>query len=111
MFSGNDFGGICANFGKFRGAIFRFCALCALCPRNFILGCRLPWCLSNFGRFLLVADQYSLSNPVTLSLLTMLVRFETHSHLEKTGSFFQEVMAGHSASIFVEHVNFSVSFM
>jgi hypothetical protein len=43
----------------------------------------------------------------------MLVQFETHSpqiSLE-TDWFFQEATAGHSASISLEHINFSVSSM
>ena len=70
---------------------FRFYALRA--PQNLILECRLPWCLSNFGRFLLVADHYSLSKPVAVSF---------KYYMEKTGSFFQEAMACHSASIGLE---------
>jgi hypothetical protein len=44
----------------------------------------------------------------------MLVQFETillKYHLKSTGSFSQEAMAGHSASIGLEHINFSVSSM
>jgi hypothetical protein len=52
----------------------RFCALYTSCPRTLlILGCYLIWCLSSFGRLLLVCR--SASKPVTLSPLAMLVIF------------------------------------
>ena len=45
------------------------------CSQNLeVLGCRLPLCLSSFGRFLLIEDRYTLSPT-----LPMLVQLETHS--------------------------------
>ena len=54
--------------------------LSAICPQNLILECRHPWCLSNFGRFLLVADHYSTYDCLFQILLG--------KDQEKTGSFF-----------------------
>ena len=62
---------------------FRFYAISMLCPLNLILGCRLLWCLSNFGRFLLVAD-HDFVPPMNHPLFFPSLQSKTPSKADKS---------------------------